>query len=187
MKILGLVGSPRVDGNTQKLVEIILAKTVEYGAETKIFNLNEMDIKGCQSCFHCKTTDGDCAIRDDMPQLFEEIKQADAVIIGSPIYFGQMTAQLKLFVDRHFSQFGSDFESKIGKKDSVLVFTHGNPKSDLFKQYIDSTSKLFGFLGYNVQDLLVAPGLRKIGAINQNEELMQKAKEIGEKLAHLKE
>lgn len=187
MKILGIVGSPRVDGNTQKLVELILASTVENGAETKIFNLNEMNIKGCQSCFRCRTSDQGCVINDDMPQLFEEIKQADAVIIGSPIYFGQMTAQLKLFVDRHYSQFGSDFKSKIGKKDSVLVFTHGNPKSDLFKQYIDSTSKLFGFLGYNVQDLIIEAGLRKIGAINQNEELIQKTKEIGEKLAHLKE
>ena len=115
MKIIGIVGSPRVNGNTQKLVEIVLASSAEYGAKTKIFNLNEMDIKGCQSCYHCKTTGEDCAIKDDMPQLFEEIKQSDAVIIGSPIYFGQMSAQLKLFVDRHFSQIGRDFKSKIGK------------------------------------------------------------------------
>ncbi len=186
MKIIGVVGSPRVDGNTQKLIEIILASGAEHGAETKIFNLNELDIKGCQSCYHCKTTDDDCIIKDDMPQIFEEIKQADAVIIGSPIYFGQISAQTKAFVDRHFSQIGSDFKSKIGKKNLVLVFTHGNPKSDLFKHYIESTSQLFRFMGYKVQDLIIGAGLRKIGAINQREELIQKAKEIGEELAKLK-
>ncbi|MFW9876802.1 MAG: flavodoxin family protein [Candidatus Thorarchaeota archaeon] len=103
MKIIGIVGSPRVDGNTQKLIEIMLESSEENGVETKIFNLNEMDIKGCQSCYHCKTTDEDCAIKDDMLYLFEEIKQSNAVIIGSPFYFGQMSAQLKIFVDRHFS------------------------------------------------------------------------------------
>lgn len=183
MKIIGVVGSPRVDGNTQKLVEIILASGAEHGAETKIFNLNEMDIKGCQSCYHCKTTDEDCAIKDDMPQLFDEIKQSDAVIIGSPIYFWQMSAQLKIFIDRHFSQIGSGFKSKIGKKDLVLVFTHGNPNIDLFKRYIDDTSRLFGFLGYNVKDLMIAPGLRRIGAIHKENKLVQKAKEIGKQLA----
>ncbi|MFX0030842.1 MAG: flavodoxin family protein, partial [Candidatus Hermodarchaeota archaeon] len=66
MKIIGIVGSPRVEGNTQKLVEIMLASGADKGAETKIFNLNEMDIKGCQSCYHCKTTDEDCALNDDM-------------------------------------------------------------------------------------------------------------------------
>ena len=182
MKIVGIVGSPRVDGNTQKLVETILASAMEHGAETKIFNINEMDIKACQSCYHCKTTDEGCALKDDMPQLFEEIIQSDAVIVGSPIYFGQMSAQLKIFVDRHFSQIGAGFKSKIGKKDTVLVFTHGNPNIDLFKKYIDNTSRLFSLLGYNVKDLMIAPGLRRIGAINNEKALIQKAKEIGEQL-----
>jgi multimeric flavodoxin WrbA len=183
MRIIGVVGSPRVEGNTQKLIEMILASGAEKGAETKIFNLNEMDIKGCQSCYHCKTTDEDCALKDDMLQLFEEIKQSDAVIIGSPIYFGQMSAQVKMFVDRHFSQIGAGFKSKIGKKDSVLVFTHGNPNIELFRKYIDNTSRLFSLLGYNVKELMIAPGVRRIGAINQEEKLVQKAKDIGAKLA----
>lgn len=182
MKIIGIVGSPRLEGNTQRLVEIILTSGAKNGAETKIFNLNEMDMKGCQNCNHCKTTDEDCALNDDMNKLFEEIKQSNAVIIGSPIYFGQMSAQLKMFVDRHYSQIGAGFKSKIGKKDSVLVFTHGNPNIDLFKKYIDNTSRLFGLLGYHVKELIIAPGVRRIGAINQEEKLVQKAKEIGEKL-----
>ncbi|MFX1346681.1 MAG: flavodoxin family protein [Promethearchaeota archaeon] len=182
MKIIGIVGSPRVEGNTQKLVEIMLESGAENGAETEIFNLNEMDIKGCQSCYHCKTTDEDCALKDDMQQLFETIKQSDAVIIGSPIYFGQMSAQLKIFIDRHFSQIGAGFKSKIGKKDLVLVFTHGNPNIDLFKKYIDKTSRLFNLLGYNVKDLMIAPGLRRIGAIYNQNALVQKAKEIGKQL-----
>jgi len=182
MKVIGIVGSPRVEGNTQKLVEIMLESGVKNGAETEIFNLNEMDIKGCQSCYHCKTTDEDCVLKDDMAHLFEEIKQSDAIIIGSPIYFGQMSAQLKIFIDRHFSQIGAGFKSKIGKKDLALVFTHGNPNIDLFKKYIENTSRLFNLLGYNVKDLLIAPGLRRIGAIYDQNTLVEKAKEIGKRL-----
>ncbi|MBY8983586.1 MAG: flavodoxin family protein [Candidatus Lokiarchaeota archaeon] len=182
-KIIGIVASPRVDGNTQKLVELILDSGVENGAETKIFNLNEMDIKGCQSCYHCKTTDEDCAVKDDILQLFEEIKHSDAVIIGTPIYFGQMSAQLKIFIDRHFSQIGSDFKSKLGRKDLVLVFTQGNPNIDQFKQYIEYTSNLFNRLSYKLKDLIIAPGVRRRGAIYKETLLVQKAKEIGEKLA----
>ncbi|MFX1259356.1 MAG: flavodoxin family protein [Promethearchaeota archaeon] len=183
MQIIGIVGSPRVEGNTQKLIEIMLESGAENGAETKIFNLNEMDIKGCQSCYHCKTTDEGCAVKDDMIQLFEEIKQSDAVIIGSPIYFGQISGQLKIFIDRHFSQIGRDFKSKLGTRDLVLVFTHGNPNSELFKPYIDTTSRIFRMMGYKLQDTIIAPGLRQIGAIHKEEKLVQKAKEIGAKLA----
>lgn len=182
MKIIGIVGSPREEGNTQKLVEIILTSCAENGAETTIFNLNNMDIKGCQSCYHCRTTDEGCAIKDDMPQLFEEIKQSDALIIGSPIYFGQMSAQLKIFIDRHYSQMKPDFRSEIGKKDLILVYTQGNSDIDRFKQYIDSTLRLYSFMGYKVKDIMIAPGLRKIDAIYQETMLVQKAKEIGKQL-----
>ncbi|MFW9876801.1 MAG: hypothetical protein ACFFG0_27220 [Candidatus Thorarchaeota archaeon] len=65
----------------------------------------------------------------------------------------------------------------------VLIFTHGNPNIDLFKRYIDNTSRLFSFLWYKLKDLMIAPGLRRIGAINKENKLIQKAKEIGEQLA----
>lgn len=180
MKILGIVGSPRVEGNTQKLVEMILASAAENGAETKIFNLNKLNIKGCQSCYHCKTTDEGCIVKDDMQQLYNELGQTDGVIISSPIYMWQISGQLKVFTDRLFAFIGPDFKNKLGRKKSVLVFTHGNPNEKMFKDYIDQTTRMYKFLGFDVKDVMIAGGLRKPGTVSKKDKLVQKTKELGE-------
>ena len=66
MKVVGFVGSPREGGNTEIMVKEILKRSSENGAETKIFNLNELNIKPCQAGMQCKTNDGVCATDDDM-------------------------------------------------------------------------------------------------------------------------
>ncbi len=182
MKIIGFVGSPRLNGNTQTLVQQVLDSAAQKGAETKIFNLNKLNIKGCQSCYYCKSNDG-CAIKDDMQQILQEIKEAKAIIIGTPIYMWQMAAQTKILTDRLFACFGNDFFKKYGKKDLVLIVTHGNPNINMFKQYVDSTSDMFKFLGYNVKGTLIAGNTMALGVKDQKV-IMNKAKNFGLELVN---
>ena len=70
------------------------------GAETEIFNLNQMDIAPCQACMHCKENQGECATDDDMQEVYAKLREADAFVLGSPVYMWQMSAQAKLFTDR---------------------------------------------------------------------------------------
>jgi multimeric flavodoxin WrbA len=99
VKIIGIVGSPRTDGNTSYLVEIALKSAETLGAETEIINLGSSDIEPCVACDICKAT-GECAIYDDMRDINEKLMESDGLIIGSPVYFGSVTAQLKMLIDR---------------------------------------------------------------------------------------
>jgi multimeric flavodoxin WrbA len=99
MRVLGFIGSPRVGGNTEHLVREILRGAQVMGADTSEFLLNELAIRPCQGCDACKTTRR-CRIQDDMQPLYDEILDADALVIGTPIYFWGPSAQTKVFMDR---------------------------------------------------------------------------------------
>ena len=101
MKVLGIVCSPRKDGNTEILVEEALKTTREAGAETDIFLVTGKKIEGCDACGSCHQT-GKCKIKDDMQPLYEKMEAADAIIFGSPVYFHNYTAQAKAIIDRTF-------------------------------------------------------------------------------------
>lgn len=103
MKIIAVNGSPRKNGNTAELIESALAGACDGGAETKRVDLYAMDYKGCASCFYCKRKDvqhGTCALRDALSPLLEELKEADAVILGSPIYYDNITSGMAAFLER---------------------------------------------------------------------------------------
>lgn len=99
VKIIGLVGSPRTNGNTFYLVNTALKSAEAIGADTEIINMGSKDIEPCVACDICKAT-GDCAIYDDMRQIVEKLMESHGIIIGSPVYFGSVTSQLKMFIDR---------------------------------------------------------------------------------------
>lgn len=140
-----------------------------------------MNIAPCNACQHCKGSGGDCATNDDMQSIYSEIKEVDAFILGSPVYMWQMSAQTKLFTDRLYAFFGTDFEDKYGKKDMTLVFSQGNSEN-MFTEYFDYTRNMFNFLGYNVTDLLSSKGNQMPGAVKDKEDI-KKAREIGKKMA----
>ena len=101
MKVLGIVGSPRKGGNTEIMVEEALAAAREAGAETEIVLVADKKIEGCDSCRTCFETDK-CKIKDDMQPLYEQMEAADAIILGTPVYFHNVSAQLKAIMDRTF-------------------------------------------------------------------------------------
>ncbi len=106
MKLIAVNGSPRKNGNTAKLLQAFLdgAKEAQQGVETEIIQLYDLQYTGCRSCFACKSVNdklfGKCAIRDDIHDILERVSYADVVAFGSPIYLGEMTGQLKSFLER---------------------------------------------------------------------------------------
>jgi multimeric flavodoxin WrbA len=102
MNVLGIVGSPRKDGNTQIMIEEVLSSAREAGAETDIFLVYDKNIQGCDGCGSCAQTGGVCKIKDDMQELYKKMEWADAIAFGSPVYFNYVTAQAKAVIDRTF-------------------------------------------------------------------------------------
>lgn len=104
MKVLAINGSPRKKWNTATLLQHALQGAADQGAETELVQLYDLNYKGCISCLACKTRGGKsygrCAVNDELTPLFERIAAADALIMGSPIYFGCVTGEMRSFLER---------------------------------------------------------------------------------------
>ncbi len=93
MRILGVVGSPRVEGNTERVVAEALKAAEEDDAETELLRLADRDLKPCDACLSCRKT-GECRIPDDFNSIFEKMVQADGIILASPVYFSSATPEM---------------------------------------------------------------------------------------------
>jgi multimeric flavodoxin WrbA len=102
MRILGIVGSPRKNGNTEILVKEALSSAHNYGADTEVINVSERNITSCDGCESCDVT-GKCHIDDDMQDIYKKLLQSDGIIFGSPVYYWSVTAQIKALIDRTFA------------------------------------------------------------------------------------
>ena len=104
MKILAVNGSPRKRWNTAMLLEKALEGAASRGAETELIHLYDLDFKGCTSCFGCKLKGGKsygkCAMTDGLTPILEKLGDADAFLLGSPIYFGTVSGEMRSFMER---------------------------------------------------------------------------------------
>jgi multimeric flavodoxin WrbA len=190
MKIIGFIASPRKEGNTAWIVNKILEGAKEQGAETQSWYFSDLDIKPCRSCYGCKQGDQGCIINDDMQKLYDAIERADALVLGSPVYMGQMSAQAKIFTDRLFARFSPRFspyfkEENAAKKKLILVFDQGNPDSGMFQLYFDYTKNMFQLLEFDVKGVHVVAGMRN-GPAHERKDLHTVMKDIGSSLVREK-
>jgi multimeric flavodoxin WrbA len=163
MKILALNGSPRKDGNTATLLKKITED--HHGADLRYRDLVDLSVKDCISCFQCKKKDA-CAIDDDMTRIYKDIKWADAIVYGSPIYMGAETALLKAVVDRTYAlvAYGDGPGKYIPRlshgKRGLAIFTCGNQKGDeIFTYMKDRFYGHFAFAGISEAKVYVVGGL----------------------------
>ena len=116
MKAIGIVGSPRKGGNTEMLTKHTLKAVEEEGLDTELIRLAGLDIKPCNACMVCRREER-CPIDDDLFSLYIKMKEAEAIILASPVYFGSATALLKALMERagYISyQNGRTFTGKVG-------------------------------------------------------------------------
>ena len=100
MKAIGIVGSPRKNGNTEILTEHTLKAIAEEGLDTELIRLAEFDIRPCNACMACTDEEEWCPIDDDLFPIYTKLKEADAIILASPVYYSSVTALLKAFMER---------------------------------------------------------------------------------------
>ena len=109
MKIMAFNGSPRKKWNTATLLQKALEGADSQNAKTELIHLYDLNYKGCISSFACKTIGGKsygrCAVQDDLTDVFSSVEQADAIILGSPIYWGTVSGEMKSFMDRLLFQY----------------------------------------------------------------------------------
>jgi len=142
MYVLAINGSPRKNWNTAILLNKALEGAASHGATTELIHLYDLNYKGCISCFACKLKDGKsygkCAYQDDLSPVLEKIDNADAVILGSPIYFGNVTGEMRSLMERMLFQYlvyDESHSSLVTKKKPIGFIYTMNIKEDMLKEW----------------------------------------------------
>ena len=169
MRILAINGSPRKDGNTAKLLKEMTKDHADVDLD--YFDLNDLKIKDCQACFFCKKNDA-CALKDDMQKLYKKLREADAVVIGSPVYFGVENANTRMFIDRLYAllAFGDGPGKYVprlkGDKMAISFVSCGNGKGkEVYANIKDRQFTMWANLGFKDVHTYVIAGAAPQGNI----------------------
>jgi multimeric flavodoxin WrbA len=174
MKILALIGSPRKGGNTDILVDQILAGSKAKGHTTEKLYLYKYKITPCIDCRNCKKGDHVCTIKDGIQQIYPKITDADLIIFGTPVYYYGPTGQMKLLFDR-MRPYGEKGELK-GKKGVIVApsaegATCCGPLIKMFRMSFD-------YLGIEFAGKVLGTAYEK-GEIEQDKKELKKAYDLG--------
>ncbi len=184
MKIVAVLGSPRPQGNSAGLARAFLAAAREQGAEVQEFLLNQMDFRGCQGCRACKEKSETCILEDDLAPVLAAVRSADLLLLASPVYFGDLSGQMKCFFDRTYSCLNPDFSSRVppGKK-AVLVLVQANPEAANFEDIFPRYQRWLKLFGFDPVYLLRAVGVRDLGDLDRQPDLLAQAADLARQLA----
>lgn len=168
-KIVILNGSPRVKGNTSALTAAFTKGAESAGHTVTEFLLGSMNINGCKGCF-CggKKTDSPCVQKDDMEKIYPVYKEADIVVLASPLYYWTISGQLKCAFDRLFAVAECDPDYRNPKKESVLIMAaegHGFEESEYWYDRLEK------HLGWKSLGKVLCGGVMDIGDIEGKPEL----------------
>jgi multimeric flavodoxin WrbA len=188
MKIVCLKGSPRSGGNSAAIADRLLAAATKLGAETSVFELNRLSYRGCQGCYACKKKLDRCILEDDLTAVLAAIHEAETVVLATPVYYGDLSGQLKCFIDRTFSYLVPDYitnpnPSRLlpGKK-LVFIITQGQPDAGLFADIYPRYDKFLKWYGFAESHLIRACGIGPASIDKVPESYMKQAEELAQKL-----
>ena len=178
-RVMAFVGSPRIKGNPDLLVDEVLRGAQEAGAVFEKTYLCDRLIGPCRACDACLDS-GQCFQYDDMDKLLARMKQSDVWVLGTPIYWWGATAQFKTFLDRWYAPWhGKETKQVFEGRKVILVITMGDtnlstadPALGMFKRSLD-------FVGVELAATILAPGVHRLDDVTKHPELMKQAWKAG--------
>lgn len=188
MKITCLLGSPRPNGNSATIAHHFLKIAERHGAQIHMFALNKMNFRGCQACMACKTKLDHCALKDDLTQVLDDIRDSDVLVLATPTYFHDVSAQMKTFIDRIYSYYVPNFltSEKPGRlplgKRLVFIQTQAQPDSNLFAEVFPKYELFFKSLGFGRNQLIRACGVSGPEDVSKREEILKEAEEAARQI-----
>ena len=186
MRILGIMGSPRLGGNTDLLLDAALDGARSAGAEVEKIVVDKLNISPCREHYGC-LEDGNCIIRDDMDALYPKLLDADGIVVASPMFFYGITAQLKALIDRGQALWARKHVLKqswpgAGRKGAFIAVgaTRGET---LFDGSIATVKYFFKTIGVEYAEELLIRGVDQKGDIQKHPSALKDAFELGQRLA----
>jgi multimeric flavodoxin WrbA len=180
-KILGVVGSPRKNGNTDILVTRVLAGAESVGAITNLVRLGELSIKECDGCHVCWNGQR-CSKNDDLGELYTEISRSELIVLGTPVYWYGPTALMKGFIDRWVYFNCPVNRVHVRGKSVVIVIPYEEEGPEIVAPVVSFFEKCCEYLEMNLFGKLIVPGVGRRGEVLEKESCMKEAFELGKRL-----
>jgi len=157
-----------------------MEKAQKLGAETALFELNSLSYRGCQGCYACKKVLEHCVLKDDLTEVLNSVKESDVVFLASPVYYGDISAQLKGFIDRTYSYLKPDYitniePSRLTPKKLIIALTQGHPDAALFADIYPRYSGFLKWMGFTETSLIRACGIGPASIDEVPEQILQEA------------
>lgn len=148
MNVKIINGSPRKNGNSAFIADSLLKSFKEKGYSVDLLHLNEIDFKGCQGCLSCRKNNSFCVVNDELSKMLPKFVDLDLFVIISPNYYGAVSGQTKLFMDRWYCLKDGNRRTKLkeGVK-AFFIFTQGSPNRDHGKSVVDWARHIFEGFG----------------------------------------
>ncbi len=184
-RILGLLGSPRKNGNAGLLLDQALSGAKAAGAETERLAAAELKIAPCLACEGCRRT-GECVVHDDMTQVYRQLQEADGVIVSTAVFFMGLPAQLKALVDRCQPFWVRKYRLSIlpeKKRRGLLIAVGGTNLPHTFDAVRLEVKSFFHCLNVDYAGELLFPAVQEHGEIAKNPEALNSVRRAGEELA----
>lgn len=187
MRVLGIAGSPRRNGNTDLLLAEFIKGAKSKDAEVKTIVLNDLNIAPCQHCDACLKA-GKCRIKDDMHMVYRELEKADVIVLASPIQFTGVTAQMKAMIDRLQSLWVKKYILKIPplgderKRKGFFISVGGRKVANLFEPALSMVKTVFIILNVTYAGELLFKGIDEKGAIKNHQDALEQAFHAGQKI-----
>jgi multimeric flavodoxin WrbA len=157
--ILLLAGSPRRGGNSDRLVGAFVRGAEAAGHRCTVYETASKNIRPCQGCGQCWTTENPCVIHDEFDGLFALLKTSQTLVLASPLYWGWVSAQLKIPWDRLHCCAKKEHQKKLGIRESVFILCGHNPGLAQFEAAADIYRDIASYMGWIDRGVLLVPGL----------------------------
>ncbi len=178
-KILVVTGSPRVDGNSDRLADAFIEGAISAENSVVRFDSGRMNIGGCKACDTCFSKDGACSVSNGFNTIAPEIEKSDVIVFVTPMYWFTFPAQLKNVIDKFYS-FGVGGKD-ISGKECVLIVCGGTDTVSDFDGLIATYKLMIGHLKWKDRGLLVVPNVNEKGDVKNTGDLV-KAEEMGKNI-----
>jgi len=185
LKVLGIMGSPRIKSNTDLLLDEALAGAQSQQAVIEKIVVDKLEIAPCREYYGC-FEDGNCVIRDDMDDIYPKLLEAEAIIVASPIFFSGLSAQLKALIDRCQALWARRYvlHSLPGSlRKGAFIAVGATRGKQLFDGSILTMKYFFKAIGAEYVDELLVCGVDKRGEIKDHPTALSDAFELGKRLA----